>query len=164
VTSNDVLQAFTDAASARMAAPVNAYYDIVDKYGADSTQALIALSATRLDLERAVRENHIDASIIGAGGDLSADAKGVLQDIISTDTYYVERFTDELPSLSRAQALMRADMYVNTQRNTATEITALEVPTLPIYPRDDRLICQWHCKCDLDIRFLFGSGNYDGRR
>lgn len=161
MTSNDVLAAYTEAASARMLQPVMDYYDVVDKYGADSTQALIAQSAARLDLERAVRDNHIDAAVIGGGGELSADAQGVLQDIISTDTYYVERFADDLPSMSRAQALVRADLYTSTQRNTITEITALEIPTLPIYPKDDRLICQNYCTCDLDIRFLFGNGNAD---
>lgn len=162
--NRDILQAFTEMASRRMADAVQPYYDIVDKYGADSTQALIAQSAARLDLERAVRDNHTDAAVIGAGGDLSSDARGVLQDIIGTDTYYAERFADDLPHLSRAQALVRADMYVNTQRNTITDITSIEVPTLPIYPRDDRLECSRHfpaCKCALDFRFLFGAGNVD---
>jgi len=162
MTSNDVLSAYTEAASERMADPVNAYYDIVDKYGADSTQALIAQSAARLDLERAVKENHEEAAIIGAGTEnISPDAYGVLNDIVSTDTYYVERFADDLPKLSRGQALVRADLYAGTQRNTITEITALEIPTLPIYPKDSRLICKNFCTCDLDIRFLFGTGNAD---
>lgn len=159
--ARDVLDAFVEAASERMADAVTAYYDVVDEFGADSTQALIAQSAARLDLERAVRANHIDAAVIGAGGDLSSEARSVLNDIIGTDTYYVERFADDLPNLSRAQALVRSNMYVSTQRNTIADITSLELPTLPIYPKDDRLICQWHCRCDLDVRFLFGKGNFD---
>jgi hypothetical protein len=161
VTSNDVLQAFTDAASARMAAPVMAYYDIVDKYGADSTQALIALSATRLDLERAVRDAHIDAAVLASAGQLSNDATAITQDIISTDTYYVERLADDLPGLSRAQALIRANMYVSTQRNTINEIATLDLPVLPMYPKDARLICTYHCTCMLNVRYLYGSGNWD---
>jgi len=159
--ARDILDAFVEAATERMAGAVQQYYDVVDQFGADSTQAMIAASAARLDLERAVRVNHVDAAVIGAGGDLSTDAKSVLNEIIGTDTYYVERFADDLPKLSREQALVRANMYVSTQRNTITDITSLELPTLPIYPKDSRLICEWHCKCDLDIRFLFGKGNFD---
>jgi len=158
--ARDILDAFAEAAARRMADAVQQYYDAVDKYGADSTQALVAQSLSRRDLERAIRENHIDAANIGAGGNLTSEAQSVLDDIISTDTYYVERFADDLPSLSRAQALVRSNMYVSTQRNTIADITSLELPTLPIYPKDDRLICQWHCRCDLDIRFLFGKGNF----
>lgn len=159
--ARDVLDAFTQEASRRMAEVVQRYYDVVDQYGPGSTQALVAQSLARIDLERAVRMNHIDAAVIGAGGNLSPEAKGVLNDIVSTDTYYVERFADELPGLSRAQAQVRANMYVSTQRNTIQDITSLELPVLPIYPKDSRLICTWHCKCDLDIRFLFGAGNFD---
>lgn len=159
--ARDVLQAFTEAASQRMADAVQPFYNAVDKFGADSIEALVALSLSRRDLERAVRENHIDAAVIGGGGDLSAEAKGILQDIIGQDTYFVERFADDMPRLSRGQALVRANLYVNTQRNTINDIVSLEMPTLPMYPRDARLICTWHCKCDLDVRFLFGKGNFD---
>lgn len=161
MVARDILDAFVEAASERMADAVQQYYDVVDQFGADSTQALIAQSAARIDLERAVRENHLDAATIGSGGDVSYDAERILKDIVDTDTYYVERFADDLPKLSRAQALVRSNMYVDTQRNTITEITALEITVLPIYPRDDRLICTYHCTCDLDIRFLFGAGNAD---
>ncbi len=159
--ARDVLDAFVEGATERMTTVVEQYYDVVDEYGPDSTQALIAQSLARRDLERAVAQNHTAAAVIGAGGDLSNEARSVLDDIIGTDTYYVERFADDLPNLSRAQALVRAQMYVSTQRNTIVDITSLELPTLPIYPKDDRLICEWHCRCDLDIRFLFGAGNFD---
>ncbi len=32
---------------------------------------------------------------------------------------------------------------------------------LPVYPKDDSLDCTWHCKCGLNIIYLFGEGNYD---
>src|SRR5260221_1140941 len=118
----DVLDAFTREASTRMDEPIATYYDAVDKFGADSTQALVAQSLVRRDLERAVFQNHIDAAVIGGGGQLSDDAPVVLQDIVSTDTYYLERLADDLPTLSRGQALVRGDMYVNTQRDTITEV------------------------------------------
>jgi len=159
--ARDVLTAFTEEASRRMAVAVQPYYDVVERFGVESLEARVAQSLARLDLERAVRENHIDAANIGAGGSLSPDARGVLQDIISTDIYYAERFADDLPLLSRAQALVRANMYVATQRNTITDITSLELPTLPIYPKDSRLECTWHCKCNLQVVFLFGAGNAD---
>jgi hypothetical protein len=159
--SRDVLQAYTEAASRRMAEAVQPYYDVVDQFGAGSSRARAAAVLASWDLEQAVRANHIEAAVLGGGGSLSDDAQGVLRDIIGTDTFYVDRFAEDLPKLSRAQALVRANMYVNTQRNTITEITGLELPTLPIYPRDNRLACTWHCKCDLDVRFLFGAGNAD---
>lgn len=159
--ARDVIDAFTDAASERMVDAVQPFYDAVDQYGASSSEAYAAQAAARVALEQAVRENHIDAAVIGGGGQLSENAKGVLQDIIGTDTYFVERFADDLPDLSRAQALVRASLYVSTQRNTMTDIVRLELPTLSIYPKGSRLECTWHCKCDLDVRFLYGNGNYD---
>lgn len=159
--ARDVLQAYTEAASRRMAEAVMPYYDAVERFGADSTQAQVAAALAGRDLERAVRENHIEAAVLGGGGGLSDDAQGVLRNIIGTDTYYVQGFAADLPKLSRVQALVRANMYVNTQRNTITEITAMELPTLPIYPRDNRLDCTWHCKCNLRVVFLFGAGNAD---
>jgi hypothetical protein len=156
-----VLTAFVEEASRRMVEAVQPYYDAVEEYGPTNPQTLAAQTVARAELEAAVRQNHIDAAVIGAGGDLSGDAKSVLQDIIGTDTYYVERFADDLPNLSRGQALVRADLYVSTQQNTITDITSLELPTLPIYPKDKRLECTTFCTCMLDIRFLFGNGNFD---
>jgi hypothetical protein len=158
----DVLQTFTEGAAQRMVNAVQPYYDAVEQYGSGSLQAQVAQSIARRDLERAVYANHVAAARLGsAGGSLTAEAKAVLSDIIGTDTYYVERFADELPDLSLGQALVRANLYVSTQRNTITDITTLELPTLPVYPKDDSLICTWHCKCNLRVSFLFGKGNYD---
>lgn len=159
--SADTLAVLTRALSQRMADAVTPYYDAVDRYGADSIQATVALSLVRKDLERAVRENHIEAALIGGGGQLSDEARVQLREIITTDTNYVNGFADALPTLSRDQALIRANMYVSTQKDTATQITLLELPTLPIEPKSDDLQCQWHCRCGLDIRFLFGPGNFD---
>lgn len=159
--ARDVLTAFTEEASRRMVDAVQPYYDAVDAFGADSQEARSALAQARFDLERAVRMNHVDAAVIGGGGNVSPEGMSVLQDIVGTDTYYVERFADDLPRLSRAQALVRADMYVSTQRNTITDITSLELPTLPVYPKDRQLECGHFCTCTLDIRFLFGNGNFD---
>lgn len=160
-TSDDV-QTFLDAASDRLGGIIDKYYNVVDKFGADSTQALVARSLTGADYARALRDLHTQAAVMASdAGNLTDDARSVLDDIIAQDTDYGAGFIDDLPNLSRGQAMARAQMYVNTQRNTINEILALEVPTLPIYPQDDRLECTYHCKCRLDIRFLFGRGNFD---
>ncbi len=157
----DVLATFTNAASERMAAPVNAYYDAVDQFGADSLEARLALYNARQQLAYAVRANHIDAALIAGAGNLSPEQRYELQQIIAEDVAYVEGFADAMPELSRGQALVRANLYVSTQRNTINEITLMELPPLPIQPKSADLICTWHCKCDLDIRFLYGDGNFD---
>lgn len=159
--ARDVLATFTEEAGRRMVDAVQPYYDAADQFGAGSPEANQALAQARAALEQAIRMNHVDAAVIGGGGEVSGEAKSVLQEIIGTDTYYVERFADDLPTLSRAQALVRADMYVSTQRNTITDITSLELPTLPVYPKDRQLECGHFCTCTLDIRFLFGAGNFD---
>lgn len=160
--SNDVIQAFTDAADAAMAGPINTYFNVVDRYGIDSTQAVVAQSLARVDLERMLRSIHTQAALLGGGGELSDDAKGILQEIVNQDGDYLNNFMTVLPNLSREQALFRSGLYVDTARNTMNDIVSLEMPTLPVYPKDrDKLDCGQWCTCTLDVHFLFGSGNYD---
>lgn len=159
--NRDTLAKFLQGATEQMQKPVREYYSAVRRFGADSVQATIAQSLAKAELERTVRQLHVQAAVIGGGGQLSGDAKAILKDIIGTDTYYVERFATALPKLNEAQAMSRASMYASTQRNTITDIVSLELPTLPVYPKSSSLDCKWHCKCAIDARFLFGEGNID---
>jgi hypothetical protein len=138
-----------------------AYYDAIDRYGPDSTQAVVAQSLARVDYERVLRQLHTEGALLGTAGNLSDPARSLLQDAISTDQYYANGFTSQLPQMSREAALARTQMYLPTQISTINELAALDLPTLPIYPQDDRLICTHYCKCHLDIRYLFGEGNFD---
>lgn len=159
--SNAAVRTFLLSASERLAKPITAYYNVVERFGADSTQAVVALSLVKVDYERTLRQLHTEAALIGTSGQMTDSARGLLNDMISTDTYYAERFTAQLPQMSREAAVARSQMYLPTQLSTINEMTAVDLPTLPIYPQDSRLICQHWCKCHLDIRYLFGDGNYD---
>lgn len=159
--TRDDVQRFLTNASNRMRIPIEAYYNAVERYGADSMQGRVAQSLAKTALERTLRQLHTEAGLLGAGGSLDDGARGVLNDIISTDLYYADNFADSLPKLSRAQALARSQMYLPTQLSTVNEIASLNVPTLPIYPQDERLICGHFCKCTLRIVYLFGQGNFN---
>ncbi len=159
--SNAAVRTFLVSASERIAKPITTYYNVVERFGADSTQAVVALSLVKVDYERTLRQLHTEAALIGTSGQMNDSARGLLNDMISTDAYYAERFTAQLPQMSREAAVARSQMYLPTQLSTINEMTAVDLPTLPIYPQDNRLECKHWCKCHLDIRYLFGSGNYD---
>lgn len=161
--SNKDIALFVQNAESRLQKPIDTYFNVVDQFGADSIQAKIALSITRVDMERVVRQNHIEAMVLGnASPDLSAQAKRELQRIIGQDQAYMNRFMNEVQGMSRDSAKVRADMYANTARGTVSQAAAFDLPIeLPVYPRGESLDCQWHCKCAIDVRYLFGEGNAD---
>lgn len=122
----------------------------------------VAQSLARADMERVLRQLHLEAALIGGRNELDADQRGILRDIVANDLQYLGRFMDALPSLSRAQALARCQAYLTTLRQTANEMAAFSLPWLPVYPGDrTALVCKWHCKCTLDIRRREGKGNWD---
>lgn len=162
MASNKDIARFVESAQARLHAPLDRYYEVVDKFGADSLQARVAQSITRADMERVVRQNHIEAMVLGnASPDLSSAAKAELQRIIGQDQAYMNRFMTDLPNLSQEAAKVRANMYANTARGTVSQAAAFDLPvTLPVYPRDEnQLACGFNCKCAIDVRYLFGEGN-----
>jgi hypothetical protein len=159
--SNKDIQTFVRNAQDRLQAPIDRYYEVVDKFGADSIQARVAQSITRADMERVVRQNHIEAMVMGnASTDLTPQAKRELQRIIGQDQAYMNRFMQELPNIPRGAAKVRADMYANTARGTVSQAAAFDLPIeLPVYPRSDSLDCTWHCKCAISVKYLYGEGN-----
>ena len=162
--SNAVVRTFLISASERLAKPITTYYNVVGRFGADSTQAVVALSLVKVDYERTLRQLHTESALIGTSGQMNDSARGLLNDMISTDAYYAERFTAQLPQMSREAAVARSQAYLQAQLSTMNEMSAVDLPTLPIYPQDRRLDCSHTfpaCKCHLDIRYLFGAGNYD---
>src|SRR5512140_23981 len=159
--SRSALNTFVSSAQERLRKPVADYYRVVDTFGRDSIQTTVAQSLTKAEMERVLRSIHTQAAVLGSAGQMDADAKSILQDIIGQDAGYLNRFMGDLPKLTQGQAISRADMYVGTAKGTVSDIATLGLPTLPIYPRDSRLDCQWHCKCATDVRYLFGEGNFD---
>lgn len=153
---------FLRNATERLQKPIREYFSVVNRFGASSLQSSVALSLTNAELERALRSIHTQAAVLGAAGELDKSARDILTDIVSQDTFYLNGFMRDLPRLTEAQALNRAALYANTAKGTISDIATLDLPTLPVYPRDEhKLDCGWHCKCALDVRYLFGVGNYD---
>lgn len=159
--SASAIAKFIANATARMQQPIREYFSVINRFGAGSLQASVALSLTNVELERVVRSIHTQAAVLGAAGDLNKSAREILTDIVSQDTFYLNNFMRDLPRLSEQQALNRAALYVGTAKGTISDIATLDLPVLPVYPRDNRLDCTWHCKCALDVRYLFGEGNYN---
>jgi hypothetical protein len=153
--------AFESHALQRLQGPINVYFNVVDKFGADTTQATVSASLTRADMRRTLQSLHTEAALIGAGGSISSDQRAFVADVIQQDLGYMDGFMDALPRLSRAAALNRCNSYVATLRSTINELAVYNLPPLPMYPQDERLQCGRHCKCMWDIRPLFGAGNWD---
>lgn len=160
--SQNAIRLFLTNATERMQQPIRDYFDVIRRYGQGSLQASVAQSLTNASLERVLRSIHTQAAVLGAAGDLNQSAREILADIISQDTDYLTSFMRDLPRLSEQQALNRAALYANTAKGTVSDIATLELPTLPVYPRDaNKLDCGWHCRCAIDVRYLFGEGNYN---
>lgn len=160
--SQNAIRLFLTNATERMQQPIREYFDVIRRYGQGSLQASVAQSLTNASLERVLRSIHTQAAVLGAAGDLNQSAREILADIISQDTDYLTSFMRDLPRLSEQQALNRAALYANTAKGTVSDIATLELPTLPVYPRDaNKLDCGWHCRCAIDVRYLFGDGNWN---
>lgn len=153
--------AFEQSCVRRLRAPLDDYFSIVNLYGADSLNARIAISATKLTMERTLAQLHMEAARLGAGGRLTAEQNSLLALIVQNDVQYMRIFMQALPGLSKSAAYIRVGYYVTTIMHTLNEFAAYALPKLPVYPGDRvALICQWHCKCRLDIRKV-GNDDWD---
>lgn len=156
----DVIARFLVGAQDQLQKPIRAYFDVVERFGADSIQATIAAPLTRAEMERTLRNVHIQAGLIASAGNPTPGQLRELQALIGSDERYLRGFMDALPKLSREQALVRTNMYAATAKNTVAQVETVDIP-LPIRPRDGQTECTWHCRCALNIVYLFGAGNYN---
>lgn len=143
----------------RLQSPITDYFNIVALYGADSLNAKIARSATALTMDRTLSALHTEAAKLGAGGRLTPEQQDILRLFVMNDQAYMRQFMADLPKLAKNTALNRCRYYVTTIMHTLAEFESYGLP-LPIRPGDRvGLICQWHCKCNLDVRKV--AGGYD---
>jgi hypothetical protein len=157
------IQAFEVRALTRLQAPINSYYDAVERFG-EGVGVTIADRLVRTDMARVLRNLHTEAALIGADGQLDADQRDILRLIIEQDLGYLSGFMDALSTISRAKALARCNAYVATLRNTINEMIAFKLPKLPVYPGDaTQLACGRFCKCILVVERLPGTGNFNVR-
>ena len=144
----------------RLQSPITDYFNIVSLYGADSLNARIAERATALTMDRTLAALHTEAARLGVAPErLTAEQQDILRLFIMNDQAYMKSFMSDLPKMSKSVALNRCRYYVTTIMHTLAEFESYGLP-LPIRPGDRvGLICQWHCKCSLDVRKV--AGGYD---
>lgn len=118
----------------------------------DDIQRQQALRQLRIQFRQAVRNVHQLAAILGNGGQpLTSRQMQTVIDNVAGQEKYIENFINEIPNLTEAAALARANLYATPALHTLAQIQAGQMPRLPHYPGDLDLACHGFCRCHLRI-------------
>lgn len=168
------LRAFLITYEDKLQAAVNAYYDdIAQAEGPKSGLARLLQGAnvaiTRMvagqtiaeTLRGIIREMHRRAALLANGDNpLDAGQYRAVQDAVNEQDNYLRGFLKDLPHMERGDALNRIVKYVFAGLQTASDVAAGHMPTLPHYPGDMDLACHGFCRCRLRVVRL-GQNDWD---
>lgn len=160
MTDQSDISIFEDGAINRLIGPINDYYDYIEISDTKGRRN-IAMLRVRADIQRTLRELHTEAAVLGNDGTLTAEERVQLTDIVVKDQDYMQGFLDSLPTLSRSEAVSRTYSYLSTIINTYNIFAVMDLPELPMMPKDPELECCSRgfpaCKCRLRVVRLGNS-------
>lgn len=120
----------------------------------DLSSGLITSTAWRDGMRRQIKDEVIRMYMLGRGGreQMTEADWGSTGGMIADQYRFLERFFNELPTLSPGQIAQRSEMYLRSAREAFNRAKVrafgLNVQALPAYPGDGSTICLTNCGCD----------------
>lgn len=153
MATDQELKKFREEAIRQLKVPLIEYFEYIQD-GDTTGRRNVAKLRINADEQRALRQLHTQAAILGQDSTLTADERAQLGELIAQDQEFMDKFIEALPTLTFDQAMTRADLYLYTILNTYNIFTVMGLPPLPMMPRDSRLECSEvfpACKCTLRV-------------